>query len=131
MTGLPLYQVDAFTERPFAGNPAAVVLLEGPVPEDWLQAVAAEMNLSETAFLWRREDGAFDLRWFTPSREVELCGHATLAAAHVLRETGTLAAGGRAEFHTLSGISPPGPTGNGSSWISRPDPRKKPTRRRS
>lgn len=72
---IPLAQVDAFTERPFAGTPAALCLLPEGRSEDWLQAVAREMNLSETAFLVRRDDG-FDLRWFTPGAEVDLCGQA-------------------------------------------------------
>lgn len=97
-------QVDAFTDAPFTGNPAAVCLLEEPRDAAWMQAVAGEMNLSETAFLRRRPDGAFDLRWFTPTVEVDLCGHATLAAAHVLRERGVCAAGGEARFHTRSGV---------------------------
>lgn len=80
---LPLYQVDAFTETPFRGNPAGVCLLDGPRGEAWMQSVAAEMNLSETAFLQRQGD-LFQIRWFTPKVEVALCGHATLASAHVL-----------------------------------------------
>jgi PhzF family phenazine biosynthesis protein len=100
---LPLFHVDAFTDRPFAGNPAAVCLLPEPRDERWLQRVAAEMNLSETAFLVPRPDG-FQLRWFTPEVEVSLCGHATLAAAHVLWETHRLAPGDAARFHTLSGL---------------------------
>src|SRR5919106_6311003 len=101
---LDLYQVDAFTDRAFAGNPAAVCLLPDPRPAEWMQNVAREMNLSETAFLTPVEDGAFNLRWFTPAIEVELCGHATLASAHVLWESGRLPAGGTARFHTLSGL---------------------------
>jgi predicted PhzF superfamily epimerase YddE/YHI9 len=101
--GQSIVQVDAFTDRPFAGNPAAVCLLEGPADETWMQQVAREMNLSETAFLVRRDDG-FDLRWFTPAVEVDLCGHATLASAHVLWEEGHLAAGEMARFHTASGL---------------------------
>jgi PhzF family phenazine biosynthesis protein len=100
---LDLYQVDAFTDRPFAGNPAAVCLLPEPRDAGWMQDVAREMNLSETAFLHEQEDG-WGLRWFTPAVEVELCGHATLASAHVLWETGRLAAGETARFHTLSGV---------------------------
>jgi PhzF family phenazine biosynthesis protein len=80
---IPLFVVDAFTDRPFAGNPAAVCLLPAWRDERWLHNVAREMNLSETAFLVQRADG-FDLRWFTPSLEVDLCGHATLASAHVV-----------------------------------------------
>ena len=99
---MKLHQIDAFTDRPFAGNPAAVCLLDGPRDDGWLQAVAAEMNLSETAFLARRSDG-YELRWFTPVVEVDLCGHATLASAHFLWETGTLAPKVPARFHTRSG----------------------------
>ena len=80
---LRILQIDAFASIPFEGNPAAVCLLPEYPGDDWLQAVAVEMNLSETAFLKQREDG-FDLRWFTPEAEVELCGHATLASAHIL-----------------------------------------------
>ena len=101
---LDLYQVDAFTDRPFAGNPAAVCLLPAPREEGWMQSVAREMNLSETAFLHPEGNGGWRLRWFTPAIEVELCGHATLASAHVLWETGRLAAGETARFHTLSGL---------------------------
>ncbi|MEP7270685.1 MAG: PhzF family phenazine biosynthesis protein [Acidobacteriota bacterium] len=100
---VPIYQVDAFTSVPFKGNPAAVCLLEYPQPEDWMQNIAAEMNLAETAFVLPRE-GAFDLRWFTPTVEVPLCGHATLAGAHILWETETLPATEPARFHTLSGL---------------------------
>jgi len=100
---IPLFQVDAFTAEPFTGNPAAVCLLPSPADEMWMQRVAAEMNLSETAFLVRRHEG-FDLRWFTPVTEVDLCGHATLASAHVLWETGELALDRRAVFHTKSGV---------------------------
>jgi PhzF family phenazine biosynthesis protein len=99
----PLYQVDAFTSRPFAGNPAAVCLLKEARPEAWMQNVAMEMNLSETAFLVPQQDG-YDLRWFTPAAEVALCGHATLASAHVLWECGALQAGEQARFHTKSGL---------------------------
>ncbi|MCC6458288.1 MAG: PhzF family phenazine biosynthesis protein [Caldilineaceae bacterium] len=99
----PLYHVDAFTNQRFGGNPAAVCLLEEPAEESWMQAVAAEMNLSETAFLFRENDG-FRLRWFTPTVEVELCGHATLASAHVLWEAGYLWAEEEARFYTLSGV---------------------------
>ncbi len=81
--GLRIVQIDAFTDRPFAGNPAAVVRLDSPASDDWMQAVAAEVNLSETAFLTRPStgDGPWGLRWFTPTVEVDLCGHATLASA--------------------------------------------------
>lgn len=97
----PLYIVDAFTDAPFAGNPAAVCLLDAAAPAAWMQAVAREMNLSETAFLVSRAEG-FDLRWFTPEAEVALCGHATLASAHVLWERG--AESDRLDFHTQSGV---------------------------
>jgi len=100
---LDLFQVDAFTDRPFAGNPAAVCLLDAPRDARWMQDVAREMNLSETAFLEPTGDG-FGLRWFTPAVEVQLCGHATLASAHVLWETGTLDPAATARFHTLSGL---------------------------
>lgn len=100
---IAIYQVDAFTEKPFAGNPAAVCVLPEPRSEGWMQNVAKEMNLSETAFLCRQKDG-FDLRWFTPAVEVELCGHATLASAHVLWEAGLLAPAQQARFHTRSGL---------------------------
>ena len=104
---IPIYQADAFTEAPFRGNPAAVCILDEPGPEPgltaWMQDVAREMNLSETAFLCRQEDG-FGLRWFTPAIEVDLCGHATLASAHILYETGLLAQDEQARFHTLSGL---------------------------
>jgi PhzF family phenazine biosynthesis protein len=98
----PIVQVDAFTHRAFCGNPAAVCVLEEPPEEWWMQEVAREMNLSETAFLLEHEEG-FDLRWFTPTTEVDLCGHATLASAHVLWEDGYLAPGETARFHTRSG----------------------------
>ncbi len=103
---LRIVQVDAFTDRPFAGNPAAVCVLPGPRAEAWMASVAAEMNLSETAFLVRRADPeeGWDLRWFTPTVEVDLCGHATLASAHVLWESGALAPGAQARFFTKSGV---------------------------
>ena len=102
LKSLPLYQVDAFTAQPFAGNPAAVVLMDAPKPDEWMLGVAREMNLSETAFLLP-EDNGFRLRWFTPAVEMNLCGHATLASAHVLFETGRLPAGDTARFHSRSG----------------------------
>lgn len=98
---VPIYQVDSFTAEPFKGNPAGVCILESAMSESWMQNVAAEMNLSETAFTYKVEDG-YNLRWFTPKVEVEMCGHATLASAHILwtegyesRELG---------FHTKSGL---------------------------
>jgi PhzF family phenazine biosynthesis protein len=99
---LRIVQVDAFTSTPFSGNPAAVCVLPGPAEVKWMQSVAAEMNLSETAFLHREGDG-FQLRWFTPTVEVDLCGHATLASAHVLWEEGHLGRGERAHFASKSG----------------------------
>ena len=102
--GIPIYQVDSFTSEPFKGNPAGVCILREPAEEAWMQRVAAEMNVAETAFIVKRSDGAFDLRWFTPAVEVELCGHATLATAHILWETGALPVGTEARFHTASGL---------------------------
>ena len=101
--GLNIIQVDAFTNKAFAGNPAAVCVLPEPQDERWMQNVAREMNLSETAFLCKQSDG-FNLRWFTPAVEVDLCGHATLASAHVLWEEGHLEPGEQARFHTRSGL---------------------------
>jgi PhzF family phenazine biosynthesis protein len=100
--GIPIFQVDAFTEVPFKGNPAGVCLLRGPAEAGWMQEVAAEMNLAETAFPLPEGDG-FRLRWFTPKVEVKLCGHATLATAHILWERGVLAPDREARFETLSG----------------------------
>ena len=85
-----LTYVDAFSDGPFTGNPAGVCLLHDPAEAAWMQNVAAELNLAETAFVVRRPDRDFDLRWFAPVVEVDLCGHATLASAHVLWESGTL-----------------------------------------
>ncbi len=99
---IPLHQVDAFTCEPFRGNPAAICLTGGPRESAWMQAVAAEMNLAETAFVWREGD-AHRLRWFTPTIEVPLCGHATLASAHVLWRVGEVPAGSAIAFETLSG----------------------------
>jgi PhzF family phenazine biosynthesis protein len=93
---VPLSVVDAFTDHPFSGNPAGVCLLDAPAPEAWMQAVAAEVNVAETAFVAPRDDGDHDLRWYTPTVEVDLCGHGTLASAHVL--------GGSGRFHTRSGL---------------------------
>ncbi|MCF6255777.1 MAG: PhzF family phenazine biosynthesis protein [Gammaproteobacteria bacterium] len=100
---LPIFQVDAFiTDKSFSGNPAAVCLLTVSKSAEWMQAVAEEMNLSETAFVCACDDG-FELRWFTPTIEVDLCGHATLAAAHVLWEQNMLTAGTTARFQSKSG----------------------------
>jgi PhzF family phenazine biosynthesis protein len=100
---IPLFQVDSFASRPFRGNPAGVCLLDRPAPASWMQNVAAEMNISETAFLLP-EKGGFRLRWFTPKVEVNLCGHATLATAHVLWEEGILPLGAEARFRSRSGV---------------------------
>ncbi len=100
---IKIYQVDAFTDKPFSGNPAVVCLLPQAWDAAWMQAVAKEMNLSETAFLLKQEDG-YNLRWFTPAVEVDLCGHATLASAHILWETGILRREEQARFHTRSGL---------------------------
>jgi predicted PhzF superfamily epimerase YddE/YHI9 len=99
----PIYKVDSFTNQPFGGNPAGVCLLREARDERWMQSVAREMNLSETAFLVPR-GGDYDLRWFTPSVEIALCGHATLASAHILWETKRLATNAPARFHTMSGL---------------------------
>lgn len=104
---VPIYVVDAFTDRPFAGNPAAVCLPEETRDDAWMQRVAAEMNLSETAFLRPRTAGGWDLRWFTPKQEVKLCGHATPASAHILWQTGARALkphDDHLSFHTRSGV---------------------------
>jgi len=98
----PIYIVDAFAIRPFTGNPAAVCLCAKPAQEDWMQALGAEMNLAETAILWPEGNG-WRLRWFTPTVEVDLCGHATLAAAHILFETGASDSAETISFHTLGG----------------------------
>jgi PhzF family phenazine biosynthesis protein len=101
--GFPLFIVDAFAEPPFAGNPAGVVLLHQPCDDSWRQAVAAELGFSETAFLEPAGPRSWNLRWFTPTVEADLCGHATLASAHVLWETGRLAADEPARFLTRGG----------------------------
>jgi PhzF family phenazine biosynthesis protein len=100
---IDIYQVDAFTEKPFGGNPAAVCIMPGPADPAWMQHVARDMNVSETAFLYRERDG-YNLRWFTPAVEVEICGHATLASAHILWETGRVSRSEGIEFYTLSGV---------------------------
>lgn len=101
--GIALVQVDAFTDKPYGGNPAAVCVLPEPQPDDWMQQVAQEMNLSETAFALPEEDG-YRLRWFTPTVEIDLCGHATLATAHVLWSEGHLPPEQEARFYTRSGL---------------------------
>ena len=112
---LELHHVDAFADRPFGGNPAAVCLLPRPADAAWMQRVAAEMNLSETSFITPTANG-LNLRWFTPGAEVDLCGHATLAGAHVLWETGRLDADQPAVFHTRSGALTC--TRDDEGWIS-------------
>ena len=101
--GQKITQVDAFTNTPFGGNPAAICVMESPADERWMQHVAVEMNLSETAYLHPEDDG-YRLRWFTPGAEVDLCGHATVAAAHVLWEEGHVPLDGACRFHTRSGL---------------------------
>jgi PhzF family phenazine biosynthesis protein len=103
MANVPIWQIDAFTDKPFAGNPAAVCLLDAPADDVWMQSVATEMNLSETAFV-RPLNSGFELRWFTPEVEVDLCGHATLATAFGLWEMGVLSPKQSIEFHTRSGV---------------------------
>lgn len=99
----PMYLIDAFIDQPFSGNPAGVCLLNEEQPASWMQNVALEMNQAETAFVHKRLDGGWNLRWFTPQVEIDLCGHATLAAAHALwQHTGETAV--TLEFHTLSGV---------------------------
>lgn len=100
--GIPLYQVDAFTHSPFKGNPAAVCVLREAQTDTWMSSIAAEMNLSETAFILPQPDG-YQLRWFTPKVEVSMCGHATLASAHVLWENGYAPKDRSICFHTKSG----------------------------
>jgi len=114
-----IFQVDAFTSEPFHGNPAAVCILDKMRTAEWMQSVAAEMNLSETAFLLRRDDG-FALRWFTPTVEVDLCGHATLASAHVLWQEGE--SDELLWFHTKSGTLTARQTEHG--WIELDFPSK-------
>jgi PhzF family phenazine biosynthesis protein len=103
MNRIRCWQVDAFTDRPFAGNPAAVCYLEREADAAWMQSVAVEMNLSETAFVRRLAEG-YELRWFTPASEVDLCGHATLASAHALWSAGLAMRREPLRFHTRSGV---------------------------
>ena len=126
--GQIIYQADAFTDTPFAGNPAAVCLLAEPAGEQWMQDVASEMNLSETAFLVRREDD-FDLRWFTPTVELALCGHGTLASAHVLWETGEARPTRLSAFKPGAALSRRGATAIGSSSTFRRRPLARAIRR--
>ena len=119
----PLYLVDSFTTEAFAGNPAGVVVLTTAREERWMQRVAAEVNQAETAFLVPQRDG-FDLRWFTPTVEVDLCGHATLGSAHILWEQGHLSRDQEARFHTRSGLLKASPD---SGWITLDFPATPPT----
>ena len=115
---MKIYQVDAFTDTLFKGNPAGVCILDEAAGEKWMQDVAMEMNLSETAFLYPAEEG-FRLRWFTPETEVDLCGHATLARAHILWETGILEIDREAVFFTKGGRLSAKRKGNILCWIFR------------
>lgn len=101
--GIPFFHVNAFTDKPFSGNPAGVCILEGPMEDVLMQNVARELNFADTAFLYKKGEG-FNLRWFTPEVEIELCGHATLASAHILWEKGYLKGEERALFYTRSGL---------------------------
>jgi predicted PhzF superfamily epimerase YddE/YHI9 len=115
----PVVQVDAFTDRPFAGNPAAVCPLEAPLPEALMQDIAAENNLSETAF-FVPAGGGFHIRWFTPVKEVPLCGHATLASAHVLWTEDRAEPGQTIRFDTASGPLAARPSPGGTIWLDFP-----------
>lgn len=117
--GLSIYQVDAFTDKPFYGNPAGVCVLPERVTEEWMQNVAREMNLSETAFLIKQDNG-YNLRWFTPTIEVDLCGHATLASAHILWEQNYLPKNEEAIFYTKSGLLTAKKTANGGIELNFP-----------
>jgi PhzF family phenazine biosynthesis protein len=117
-----IFKVDAFADKLFSGNPAGVCILSEKRDEFWMQGVAREMNVSETAFLARKEDG-HDLRWFTPTVEVDLCGHATLAAAHVLFKEGFLNRDEEVRFHTRSGLLTAAQKGE---WIELNFPRQPP-----
>ncbi len=123
MSVISFYHVDAFTTKPFTGNPAGICLLPETKNSDWMQTVAREINLSETAFLLQQNDG-YHLRWFTPVAEVDLCGHATLAASHILWETKQLGRNMDARFHTLSGILTATRT---NGWIDMDFPSESPT----
>ena len=100
---VPIFQIDAFADQPFTGNPAAVVILDNERSPEWMQSVAAEMNLSETAFVQRIDHTRFSLRWFTPGMEVDLCGHATVATAFALWESNTVADRADLRFDSRSG----------------------------
>jgi PhzF family phenazine biosynthesis protein len=121
---VPIVQVDAFTAVPFGGNPAAICVTDAPLEDSWMKSVAMEMNLSETAFLHPQDDG-FALRWFTPAIEVALCGHATLASAHVLWQDGHLPVGKQARFYTKSGLLTADLVADSDGWIELDFPAKK------
>ncbi|UCE59485.1 MAG: PhzF family phenazine biosynthesis protein [Phycisphaerales bacterium] len=104
MGNITIWQVDSFTREPFRGNPAGVCLLPEVAEVEWMQAVASEMNLAETAFLVRREGNDFSIRWFTPTVEVPLCGHATLASAHILWSEAVVSENESITFHPESGL---------------------------
>jgi PhzF family phenazine biosynthesis protein len=112
-----IFVVDAFTDHAFSGNPAGVVLLDDAADAGWMQHVAAEMRHAETAFVRSRPAGGFELRWFTPAAEVDLCGHATLASAHALRSDG---AAGPFSFHTRSGVLTAAVAGDGTISLDFP-----------
>ena len=103
MIQMPIYQVDAFTAKPFKGNPAGVCILKSAADDEWMQNIAMEMNLSETAFVFK-EKGSFNIRFFTPAAEIELCGHATLSTAHIMYETGIVKAHEEISFSSKAGI---------------------------
>ena len=118
-----IYQVDAFTRDSFKGNPAGVYISDKPRSEEWMRGMAREMNLSETAFLVPAGGkGEFNLRWFTPAVEVDLCGHATLGSAHILWEQGYLDKNTEARFNTRSGLLTARLTDGG--WIALDFPTK-------
>lgn len=118
---MKIFQVDSFTDKPFSGNPAGVCVLEDEKQDTWMQNVAEELNLSETAFLLKLNDG-YSLRWFTPSVEVDLCGHATLAASHILWEQGFENDNVPLKFFTRSGILTASKSGE---WIELDFPEEK------
>jgi PhzF family phenazine biosynthesis protein len=101
---IPIHTVDAFADKPFSGNPAGVCVLDKPLDEKLMQNIALEMNLSETAFLNKQNDSSYSLRWFTPSVEVDLCGHATLASSHIIWESGREDKSSTLQFQTKSGV---------------------------
>ena len=120
---MKIFHVDAFTTTPFTGNPAGICLMDEARSDEWMQHIAAEMNLSETAFVEIRPRATgFPLRWFTPKTEVSLCGHATLATAHILWEQGIIDSDQQAQFHTRSGVLA---AGKRDGWIELDFPLRK------